>query len=180
MDLYPTQLKHAAKKVDKAFTRVRVQDCLSPGKENVVADALSRKVFLGAISMPSNPILQEVKNISPMDSEYQRLKRIIEQGPSSEIERASIVNYSISNECLYYRYRLCVPKDSSLRRRILFEGHDSLSAGHRGYVRTLNAVRKSYFWPGMKRDVLNYVKSCLSCQRIKAKRLKMPGKLGHP
>ena len=29
----------------------------------------------------------------------------------------------------------------------------------------------------MKRDVLNYVKSCLSCQRIKAERVKMPGKL---
>ena len=84
---------------------------------------------------------------------------------------------SLSNDCLYYRYRLCVPKDSSLRRRILFEGHDSLTAGHPGYVRTLNAVRKSYFWPGMKRDVLNYVKSCLSCQRIKAERVKMPGKL---
>ena len=29
----------------------------------------------------------------------------------------------------------------------------------------------------MKRDVLNYVKGCLSCQRIKAERVKMPGKL---
>ena len=46
-----------------------------------------------------------------------------------------------------------------------------------GYVRTLNAIRKGYFWPGMKRDVLNYVKGCLSCQRIKAERVKMPGKL---
>ena len=44
-------------------------------------------------------------------------------------------------------------------------------------MRTLNAVRKSYFWPGMKRDVLDYVKGCLSCQRIKAERVKMPGKL---
>ena len=44
-------------------------------------------------------------------------------------------------------------------------------------MKTLNAVRKSYFWSGMKRDVLNYVKSCLSCQRIKTERVKMPGKL---
>ena len=57
------------------------------------------------------------------------------------------------------------------------EAHDSITSGHPGYVKTLNAVRKSYFWSGMKRDVLNYVKSCLSCQRIKAERVKLPGKL---
>ena len=89
-----------------------------PGKENVVADTLSRKSFLGGISMPSNPILQEVRNISPMDPEYQRMKRIVEQGPSNDTERTSVLNYSINDDCLYYRYRLCVPKDSSLRRRL--------------------------------------------------------------
>ena len=50
----------------------------------------------------------------------------------------------------------------------MFEAHDSLSLGHPGYVKTLNVVRKSYFWVGMKRDVLNYVRSCLNCQKIKA------------
>ena len=50
-------------------------------------------------------------------------------------------------------------------------------AGHPGYVRTLNVVIKSYFWPEMKRYILQYVKECLSCQRIKAERVQMPRKL---
>ena len=63
-----------------------------------------------------------------------------------------------------------------MRKLILSETHDSMTSGHPGYVKTPNAVRKSYFWSGMKRDVLNYVKSCLSCQRIIVERVKIPGK----
>ena len=33
-----------------------------PGKENVVADSLSRKSFVGAITIPDNPIIQKVKD----------------------------------------------------------------------------------------------------------------------
>ena len=73
-----------------------------------MADALSQKSFLGSISMPNNPILQEVRNISPMDPEYQRIKRVLEQGPSNDAERTSVLNYSINDDCLYYRLRLCV------------------------------------------------------------------------
>ena len=32
-----------------------------PGKENIVADSLSRKSYLGAISMPDDPILSRVR-----------------------------------------------------------------------------------------------------------------------
>ena len=96
-------------------------------------------------------------------------------GGSTDVERSLISNYLESDGCLYYRHRLCIPRDIALRRLILLEAHDSMMSGHPGYVKT--SVRKCYFWSGMKRDVLNYVKSCLSCQRIKAERVKMPKKL---
>ena len=147
-----------------------------PGKENVVADSLSQKSFVGAISIPDNPIIQKVKDLILPDFEYQQVFRLVQEGGSSEKEKEFIQNYQIGNDCLYYRQQLYVPNDPELRKQILFEGHDSMSTGHPGYVRTLNAIRKSYFWPGMKRDVLRYVKECLSCQRIKAKRVQMPMK----
>ena len=124
-----------------------------------------------------NPILQKIRDAALSDPEYQKLLSLVKTGGSSEGEKAMIVNYSSDQDCLYFRLCLCVPKDVSLRNYILFEAHDSFSSGHPGYVKTLNAVRKSYFWTGMKRDILNYVKRCLSCQRIKAERVKMPGRL---
>ena len=60
----------------------------------------------------------------------------------------------------------------------MFEAHDSPTAGHPGYAKTLNAVGKSYHWTRLKGgDILRYVCQCLSCQRIKAERVKMPGML---
>ncbi|MCO5603851.1 hypothetical protein L7F22_058005 [Adiantum nelumboides] len=148
-----------------------------PGKDKVVADGLSRKSFLNAISIPSNPILDMIKEASLNDPEYQDLTRRIQNlGETKEISRPTR-EYSLQGSFLYYEQRLCVPKDPTLKKAILFEAHDSPIFGHPRYAKTLNAIRKSYFWPGMKGDFLRYVKQCLSCQRIKAKRIKLPGQL---
>ena len=44
-----------------------------PGKENIVAESLSRKSYLGAISMPDDPILSKVRESAPRDTEYQKM-----------------------------------------------------------------------------------------------------------
>ncbi|MCO5575354.1 hypothetical protein L7F22_029154 [Adiantum nelumboides] len=148
-----------------------------PGKDNVVADGLSRKSFLNAISIPNNPILDMIKEASLNDPEYQNLTRRIQNSrETKEISRPA-KEYSLQGGFLYYEQRLCVPKDPTLKKAILFKAHDSPISGHPGYAKTLNAIRKSYFWPRMKGDILRYVKQCLSCQRIKAKRIKLPGQL---
>lgn len=150
-----------------------------PGKDNVVADALSRKSFLNAISMVDNPIMNKVREASIADKDYLQLLQIHTLPEPTEKERSLIKDFSIEDGCLFYRHRLYVPKCSKLKELILYEGHNAPTSGHPGYAKTLNSIRRNYFWPGQKGDVLRYVKQCLSCQRIKAERIKMPGKL-HP
>ena len=48
-----------------------------PGKENVVADALSCKSFLCAISMLDNPILAKVHDFGIHDDDYQDLLKLV-------------------------------------------------------------------------------------------------------
>ena len=55
-----------------------------PGKENVVADSLSRKSFVGAIPIPDNPIIQKVKDSILPDLEYQRVFCLVQEGGSSK------------------------------------------------------------------------------------------------
>ncbi|MCO5556306.1 hypothetical protein L7F22_009853 [Adiantum nelumboides] len=146
-----------------------------PRKDNVVPDGLSRKSFLNAIFIPNNSILDMIKEASLKDPEYQELIACIQNvGEAKETSRPT-KEYSLQGDFLYYEQRLCVPKDPTLKKAILFEAHDSPISGHPGYAKTLNAIRKSYLWPGMKGDILRYVKQCLSCQRIKAERIKLPG-----
>ena len=86
-------------------------------------------------------------------------------------------HYTLDQGILYYKLCLCIPNNSEIKAKILWEAHNSPIAGHGGYIKTLNTMQKSYFWLGLKRYVLQYVTQCLSCQRNKAKRVKMPGKL---
>ena len=80
---------------------------------------------------------------------------------------------------MYFRHRLCIPNNKDLKNSILREAHDIPIAGHAGYIKTYALMHQSFYWPGMKRDVLQYVVRCLTCQKIKAKHVKYPRKL-HP
>ena len=39
-------------------------------------------------------------------------------------------------------------------------------AGHIGVERTLQRIRKSFWWPGVMKDVKTYVQSCPECQKV--------------
>eukprot|EP00253_Pinus_taeda_P010363 PITA_10363 len=100
------------------------------GKENKVADALSRK--------------QSAKKDSQQEYEVDDAGRI------------------------YFKKRLYVPNQSRIKNLIMDEFHVSHYAGHPGYQKMITAIRKEYFWPGMKKNIIEYLSQCLECQQIKA------------
>jgi len=69
---------------------------------------------------------------------------------------------------LYYKGRLYVPNQNSIQNLILDEFHRSHYAGHLGYQKMITALRKEYYWQGMKKNVAEYLAWCLECQQIKA------------
>lgn len=46
---------------------------------------------------------------------------------------------------------------------MLVHAHDLPSAGHKGAKATYNALKQVAFWPGMRKDVADYIKGCLVC-----------------
>lgn len=61
------------------------------------------------------------------------------------------------------RLRICNPK--ILREDVMWHLHDATTSGHIGIYRTLQrASRSSYYWPGMKQCVRDYVKFCQICE----------------
>lgn len=50
-----------------------------------------------------------------------------------------------------------------MQRRLLEEYHDSPLASHPGRDETTSAIQRTYHWPAMRKDIKNYVKSCLVC-----------------
>lgn len=80
-----------------------------------------------------------------------------------EIRNAKLFRRNIRNGLVYFQ--LCVPP--SLTNQVLLACHDDKSAGHLGVSRTLDKIKKRYFWFGMRRDITQYVKSCADCQTKK-------------
>jgi hypothetical protein len=76
-----------------------------------------------------------------------------------------------SNGLLYFEdadhnLRLCVPRTE--RNAILKEVHDGAhESAHAGWERTLSSLRERFYWPEMRKDATEYVRTCDPCQKIK-------------
>ena len=69
---------------------------------------------------------------------------------------------------LYYRDRVCVPNGDELKKSILEEAHSGSFAMHPGSIKMYHDLKTSYWWSGMKREVLEFVTKCMVCQKVKA------------
>ena len=58
------------------------------------------------------------------------------------------------------------------RLGIISEAHDSAIGGHKGIAKTYHRVRERYFWPRIKEDISEYVRTCADCQKRKLVRVK--------
>ncbi|GKA97915.1 putative reverse transcriptase domain-containing protein [Tanacetum coccineum] len=60
------------------------------------------------------------------------------------------------------------------------EAHTSRYSVHPGADKMYYDLRDLYWWPGMKRDIAEYVSRCLTCSKIKAEHQKPSGFLQQP
>lgn len=57
-----------------------------------------------------------------------------------------------------------MPNNDELKRLITREFHVKPYFGHLAYKKTLMAVKKLYYWPKLKREVIDFVAKCIECQ----------------
>ena len=64
-----------------------------------------------------------------------------------------------------------------MRKLILDEGHKSSLSIHPGATKMYQDLKIHFWWPGMKKQVAEYVSTCLNCQKAKVEHQKPAGKL---
>jgi hypothetical protein len=57
--------------------------------------------------------------------------------------------------------------DLELRRNLVSQFYNPVMMGHSGQYKTMEAIRKHYWWPGMYMFVRNYIVGCVTCQQNK-------------
>jgi hypothetical protein len=83
----------------------------------------------------------------------------------------------VDNGLLVHYDQIYVPDSNDLRLRVLQSKHDHVTAGHPGRAKTISLVMRDFYWPKLRSFVVQYVRSCVSCSRNKAKRHKPYGLL---
>jgi hypothetical protein len=137
------------------------------GKENKGVDALSRRVHelhATSISMYQSILKDGIIEAAKSDLQYKELVEKLQQG----ILQQTIEDYKLENdEILIYRGRIYVPNSQELKNMILREMHNVPYDGHPGY-KIIAVVKRQYYWPGMKKEVVDFIAKCLECQKVKA------------
>jgi hypothetical protein len=80
-----------------------------------------------------------------------------------------------SQGTLWLGKRICVPNLKPIKESILREAHDLAYSIHLGSTKMYKDLKTRYWWNGMKRDVVEYVALCDTCQRVKVEHQRPAG-----
>lgn len=148
------------------------------GKENKVADALSRYPInkininenINEISINFNNIEQQQSNDKFCSDIITALKNNNDNNIPTKILRKSR-QFLIKDNILYYKRftpnnninpTLVIP--ITLINQILKSYHESPIGGHTGISRTIHKLQNKYYWPTLTKDTTEYIKCCHNCQ----------------
>lgn len=143
------------------------------GKDIANADFLSR-----------NPIeeqclaitRQQSKNLNPVDSAPNKTSNVVDTIFDSD--SSTDFDDSLSSKYVSKQNNMNQITDESDKLKILKAFHDAPLGGHFGVQKTYQKIKKKFIWKGMKKDVREYVKKCVKCQKNKFGRsVTMPLKL---
>ncbi|KAM2854339.1 hypothetical protein FF1_024798 [Malus domestica] len=173
------------------------------GRANVVADALSRKPQgrLNALYACCVPLLADLRatgvkleledrreaflasfQVRPVlvdrvleaqmvDKEIQEMIQLRNEGKKKDLRIRELDGMLMQENIMY------VPNNEELKKEILDEAHCSAYAMHPGGTKMYHTIRPFYYWPGMKREIAEYVSRCIVCQQVKAERKKPFGRM---
>jgi hypothetical protein len=77
------------------------------------------------------------------------------------------------SEVLLFKNRLVVPKVPELRQLILDEAHLTRFAIHLGSNKMYYDLKQRFWWTKMKIKIARYGAKCVTCQKVKVRRVEM-------
>jgi hypothetical protein len=126
-----------------------------------VVDAHNRKVHElhdTTISMYQTDIKSKILEAANADLQYRESVAMPQQGNMLQ----KVDNYKLGIDGILLRKNIIfVPDVQDLKRMILHEMNNVSYAGHPGYQKIVAAIKSHYFWPGMKREIVKYIATCM-------------------
>ena len=130
------------------------------GKENVMADALSRRYAL--ISMLTSKLLgfEHLKELYVDDADFANVYQACEHAAFDKFYR--------HEGYLFRGKQLCILA-CSIRELLVRESHSGGLMGHFGVQKTLDMLSEHFYWPNMRRDMERVYAKCIACKQAKSR-----------
>lgn len=130
------------------------------GKDNVVADALSRRyTLLNALDARMFGF-EHIKYVYDDDSDFSSIFKACEKAAYGKFYRM--------HGFLFKENKLCIPI-YSMRELPVKESHGGGLIGHFGMTKTLDTLNEHFYWPKMRKDVQRVCDRCVVYKRAKYK-----------
>jgi hypothetical protein len=124
-----------------------------------------KTIHLAVVSTCETNARERVKNAQETNAFFQTVTSYLEQEPAGlKYEGYQMLDGGL----LTYRIRLYIPNYDDLKRFIMDELHKRPYTGHPGYQKMIVNTRKQFYWPGLKKDIDEYLAKCIECQQVKA------------
>lgn len=174
-----------------------------PGKQQAVSDALSRRMYMAPSK--GDPVFDLQEQVllgpdrlqlltartyhAPEDTSIMgRTKLALTTDPLAQDIMAHIQGIGGTNtrqdyelfsthEGLLFRNGLLYIPAGPLRLQIMQARHDTRLAGHFGVAKSVELISRDYWWPQLRRDVEEFIRTCDTCCRAKTPRHKPYGLL---
>ncbi|WVZ14471.1 hypothetical protein V8G54_012037 [Vigna mungo] len=133
------------------------------GATNKVVDALSRQLEepetaeleLKGISRPFWQDFQEIMGEVQQDIVLQKIITDLDNNPDSH------PNFTMEHDRLHYKGTMVLSAKSVWVQKLIAEFHVTQTGGHFGVFRTYRKLAQTLYWIGTKKDVTEFVASCL-------------------
>ena len=119
-------------------------------------------------------LLEKVKWLKVKDNE---VVKAVEEMKQTRVKMLRDKEWREVDGIMYKEGKVYVPKDNVLRTEIIRLYHNTLVGGHGGQWKTVELVTRNFWWPGVMKEVKQYVKEYDSCQRNKNRTEQLAGKL---
>lgn len=138
------------------------QIILTPDRVNVRVNAIEESLF------------SRVHEANREDPDCEEYRQAIQKGENT-LHGTDLGRCRIVDGALFKNGLLWVP--ASMHTEVLQEIHEQPASNHPGVTRTIDLLRRHYYWPGHAKTIKRFIRNCHPCQRSKAPRDRTNGLL---